>query len=611
MTDSESGKFEILLDHLKRSRGFDFHGYKRSTLTRRVMKRMQTIGIADTLDYLDFLEVHPEEFTLLFNTILINVTSFFRDGPAWEYLGKEVIPQILKSKGAGGSIRVWSAGCASGEEIYSLVMLLAEAMGTEEFSQRVKVYATDADEEALNLARQGIYSEKDVRAVPADLREKYFKRSGSGYLFRNDLRRSIVFGSHNLVQDAPISRLDLLICRNTLMYLNAETQDKILARFHFALNENGFLFLGKAEMLLSHTSLFTPVGMPYRIFMKNFPANLRERLLALAQTGIPEADDQSISSLRLRELAFEAGAAAQVIIDTPGTLALANERARLLFNLSSKDLGRPLQDLELSYRPVELRSILEKVSADHHPVKLTNIERFSKDSEPCFLDVEIRPLKENGNSLSGFSVTYEDVTARQKAQMELQHTNLDLQALSEELESAHEELETANEELQSTNEELETTNEELQATNEELETMNEELHSTNEELETLNDELRERTDEINHANAFLQSILGGLHSGVMVVDRQLNLLLWNRQAEELWGLRSEEVLGKSIMNLDIGLPSGQIPLLDFLAGTEKYKELTLPATNRRGKAFQCHIICTPYLSLEGDRQGMVLVMEER
>lgn len=610
MINSENEKFEILLEHLKRSRGFDFRGYKRTTLTRRVMKRMQAVGISDFVEYMDTLEVHPEEFTQLFNTILINVTSFFRDAPAWEYLAAEAIPHILADKRPGQALRVWSAGCASGEEVYSLVMLLAEALGAEDFSQRVKVYATDADEEALNVARLGIYSGKEAQSIPDGLRDKYFKRSGSQYLFRTDLRRAIVFGAHNLVQDPPISRLDLLICRNTLMYLNAETQDKILGRFHFALNENGYLFLGKAEMLLTHTNLFFPVAMPDRIFKKKPLSSLRERLMGLAQSGDGDGENQAGDNHYLRELAFAAGPTAQVVLDADENLVLANERAIGLFKLNSKDLGKPVKDLELSYRPVELRSILEKVAAELRPVKLSNIERSSKDGDSQILDVEVKPLKENGAGMAGFSITYENVSARQKAQAELQRASLDVSALSEEIESAHEELETANEELQSTNEELETTNEELQATNEELETMNEELHSTNEELETLNDELGERTEEANRINAFLQSILGGLHSGVVVVDKQLNLLLWNRQAEELWGLRSEEVLGKSILALDIGLPTERVPLLAFMTGPANYEELSLPATNRRGKAIECHIICTPYLGIDGSRKGVVLLMEE-
>jgi len=210
----------------------------------------------------------------------------------------------------------------------------------------------------------------------------------------------------------------------------------------------------------------------------------------------------------------------------------------------------------------------------------------------------------------GVSITFEDVTHRQQLQADLQRSTQELETAYEELQSANEELETTNEELQSTNEELETTNEELQSTNEELETMNEELHSTNEELETMNTELLQRTEESNTATAFLQSILTGLRVGVAVVDPQLAVLVWNRRAEDLWGLRAEEVRGKPLLGLDIGLPVGGLPLASFLDGSASYQEETLDATTRRGKTIRCHVTCTPFLGPEGKRAGVVLLMEE-
>src|SRR5262249_38552592 len=243
-------EFEALLEFLKNSRGFDFTGYKRSSLQRRLGKRMQGLHLERYSDYLDYLEVHPEEFPQLFNTILINVTGFFRDAAAWDCLAAEVVPLIIAEKKPSDLIRVWSAGCASGEEAYTLSIILAEALGFESFRQRVKIYATDVDEEALLQARQASYSAKDLQPIPDTLRSKYFEFNGQRYVFRPDLRRSVIFGRHDLVQDAPISRLDLLVCRNVLMYFNAETQSRVLARFHFAVNDTGFIFLGRAEMLL-------------------------------------------------------------------------------------------------------------------------------------------------------------------------------------------------------------------------------------------------------------------------------------------------------------------------------------------------------------------------
>jgi two-component system CheB/CheR fusion protein len=260
--------FEALLVYIKESRGFDFTGYKRSSVMRRVTRRMNQVGIADYHDYLDYLQVHPDEFTTLFNTILINVTGFFRDAEAWEHLAGEIVPQLIESKPAGEPVRIWSAGCASGEEAYTLAMMLAELMGVDAFRDRVKIYATDVDEEQLNEARQASYTEQQIEAVPAGLRERYFEGNNGRHTFRKDLRRSVIFGRNDLVQDAPISRIDLLVCRNTLMYFNAETQSRILTRFHFALADGGVLFLGKAEMLLSHGNLFSPADLKRRIFRR-------------------------------------------------------------------------------------------------------------------------------------------------------------------------------------------------------------------------------------------------------------------------------------------------------------------------------------------------------
>ena len=207
-------EFEQLLEYLRQNRGFDFSGYKRPSLMRRVLKRMQSVSVESFSQYLDYLEVHPEEFTALFNTILINVTSFFRDEEIWKFIETAVLPQIVSGR-KGAPIRIWSAGCASGEEAYSLAMMMAGALGKEALHTKVKIYATDADEEALVTARQAVYSEKDVQPVPPELREKFFDRVNGRYLFNSDLRRAVIFGRHDLVQDAPISHLDLLVCRNT------------------------------------------------------------------------------------------------------------------------------------------------------------------------------------------------------------------------------------------------------------------------------------------------------------------------------------------------------------------------------------------------------------
>ncbi|BBX16508.1 hypothetical protein MDUV_13680 [Mycolicibacterium duvalii] len=234
-SDEEAEAFEALLRYVRDTRGFDFTGYKRTSLMRRVPHRMEQVGQSSFEEYLDTLQASADEFSMLFNTILINVTGFFRDAPAWDYLRAEVVPALLAERNPSDPIRVWSAGCASGQEAYTLAMILAEAVGAEEFRQRVKIYATDVDDEALSEARTASYDAKAVESVPAELLDRYFEPVNGRYVFHKDLRRAVIFGRNDLVRDAPISRVDLLVCRNTLMYLNADTQRSVLSRLHFAL----------------------------------------------------------------------------------------------------------------------------------------------------------------------------------------------------------------------------------------------------------------------------------------------------------------------------------------------------------------------------------------
>lgn len=606
---TQEPKFEALLDYLKRTRGFDFTGYKRSSLMRRVQKRMEVSNVRDFVEYMDFLEVHPDEFVQLFNTILINVTSFFRDEPVWDYLRTTVIPDVVRARGES-QIRVWVAGCASGEEAYSLAMLLCEAVGEEQFLSQVKIYATDADDEAVTDARMATYGLHGMQSVPLDLREKYFVHTNSKLAFRPDLRRSVIFGRHDLVQDAPISNLDLLFCRNTLMYLNAETQTRILHRFHYALKDEGYMVLGKAEMLLSHTEMFSPVEMKYRVFRKVPKTSTRDRVLSLANTqSSVEAND---AHPRMRELSFDASLVPQIVVDVDGMLVLANQRARLLFHLGHADLGRPLQDLEVSYRPIELRSLIAKASEEKVPVRANKVQRKLADGREQFFDVEVAPLALTNDSNVGASITFNDVTTYHQVYDELQQANQELETTNEELQSAHEELETTNEELQSTNEELETTNEELQSTNEELETMNEELQSTNEELETTNNELRSITKELNSANGFLESILASLHNAVVVIDKQYKIIIWSQRCEELWGLRRDEVVGESLLSLDCGLPVEKLkePIREFLREGKTYSECMFEAINRRGKTLTCKVRVTPLDHSAKEINGVVLSIDE-
>jgi two-component system CheB/CheR fusion protein len=609
MSADEAG-LERLLEFLKTSRGFDFGGYKRPSLTRRIQRRIETLGLGSHDGYLNYLEAHPGEFAELFDSILINVTSFFRDAAAWERLNAEVLPAILRARGAAGPVRVWSAGCATGEEAYSIAILLAEAMGAQAFIERVKIYATDLDDQALAVARAGAYTARDLEDVGPELRERYFQAQGTRQVFRPDLRRAVIFGRHDMMSDPPIGGLDLILCRNALMYFNADVQSRILQRFHFALNEGGFLFLGKAEMLLTRGTLFQPIDLKSRIFTKVPQPGERPRRLAVAPP--PPLPAHPSAHGGLIDQSSEESPVARIVVDEAGVLALANQRARVLFKLDTGDVGRLLQDLELSYRPAELRSMIEQAYAERRPIAQTNVERRLEDGSVQMLDILVAPLFDEKDRPLGVSITFLDVSYVRELKDELGRAREELQTANEELQSSNEELETTNEELQSSNEELETTNEELQSTNEELETMNEELQSTNEELQTVNDQLRQSTDEAARLNTFLESVLGGLGSGAVVLDPNYNVLMWNQRAEDLWGLRAGEVRGKSFLALDIGLPVGELrPLVRAcLSGESESGEATLDAINRRGKRIRCRVGCTPLARAPGKRDGVILLMDE-
>src|SRR6266850_3389422 len=542
---SDDPRFEAFLDYLKGMRGLDYTGYKRSSLMRRIQKRLQTVGSESYDAYQAYLEAHPEEFGLLFNTILINVTSFFRDPEAWGFLTSQIVPRLLAGSRPDTAVRAWSTGCASGEEAYTLAMILAEHLGIEAFRRRVKIYASDVDEDALMQARHATYSASDVEDVPPELLSKYFERIDDRYLFHKDIRRSIIFGRHDLLQDAPISRVSLLVCRNTLMYFTRETQ---------------------AELLLTHGELFTPVELKWRVFTKTVTQNVRD-------PTPPEREEETATMSnddRLQVLSLESDPVARVVVRRDGSVSSANIRARALFRLTHQDIGQRLQDLEMSYRPIELRSLIQDAMTQHRTVARKDILWPADGGEPRYLDLEILPLTDGSGETLGVQLSFSDVSRYRH--------------LQDELERSKNELETAYEELQSTNEELETTN----------------------------TELRMRSDDLNTANAFLASILTGIEVAVVVVDAKIQVLAWNHRAEDLWGLRAEEVRGRHLMNLDIGLPVEQLrqPIRAVLAGETQRAELTLECRNRRGKSIRCPIRCTQLSRGNGETLGAILLMEE-
>jgi two-component system CheB/CheR fusion protein len=600
-------ELEGLLAYLRDERGADFTGYKRPSLTRLISRRMRTVGTGTYGEYVDLLQVEPAELEALLDVLLINVTAVFRDPAAWEELAAALLPEALAALGPDEPVRVWSAACASGEEAYSLAILLHTLLGDADYKRRVKIYATDVDEQALAVARQGRYPPEDLEGLTSEQRETYFEADGAVLRFRSDLRPSLVFGRHDLQQDAPISRVLLLTCRNVLMYFTAETQTRVLERFSFALHEHGLLMLGKAEMLLTQSQLFSPVSLSQRIFRPRHPSRSGRLVTPTASSSGRQA-----TLRRAAEAAFVAAPAAQVVLDAAGTVVLVNGRAHRDLGMHARDVGRPFGELGLSHRPpLALRGPVAAVQASGQATEIRDVAWTPPGGSSKRWDIRISPLTVDGET-QGVHLVFEDVSDRHALQQRLGHLDRELTTAYEELQTSSEELETANEELQSAIEELETTNEELQSTNEELETMNEELQSTNEVLQSLNDELRERTLEVDRVNGFLQSILSGLDLAVVVVDTDSRVLLWNGGAEQLTGLRAFEAEGRQLLELDVHLPTERLraALRSVVDAGEAPGPVDVELTDRFGRAQRRRLTATPLLRRRGEVHGAVLTLAD-
>jgi two-component system CheB/CheR fusion protein len=543
VAEMSDAAFVRLLEKLSSEYGFDFREYKRASLVRRIRTRMQQLRVPDFGRYIEYLDRHQGEHVELFNTILINVTTFFRDPQAWRVLAEEALPRLLHGPSESRSLRVWSVGCSSGEEAYSIAILLAEQLGERARTFNVKIYATDVDEEALVAARHGVYRVEDVKDVPTPLLERYFVRDGQTFRFRRDFRRWVIFGRHNVVQDPPLSHVDLLICRNVLIYFTGDLQDKILARFHYAIREGGFLFLGRSESLLARSRWFTPLNVKWRIFHRtNAPAPTVPTAMPGGDyenaTTAAAARSEAIDAATRLQRVVEALPDALMVIDAQDTILVWNAAAEALYDSPGEAaLNRKFRDLDISYRIEGLRARVEEVKSKHIPARLENVNFLRRSGEIVHADLTVLPLFE-GPRVVAVIVCGSDAT--------------DQARLKDQMTRVSEQHATAIEELQATNEELETTNEELQSTNEELETTVEELQAANSELATVNAELERRTGEMNRLEAYQRAVLASLESAVLVTDREAIVTTWNQTAERMWGLGSEHVIGRSLWMLPIG-----------------------------------------------------------
>lgn len=457
-TDEVNPDFEALLTYLKHNRGYDLTGYKRSSLMRRFDYRMQSINIDTYQNYLRYLQTDSEEYLTLLNGVLINVTSFFRDRDTWHYLATEIIPRIIASKQPNEPIRVWSAGCATGQESYSLLILLAEALGLEACLQRVQCFATDVNATALRQAVQGIYSQQKIVGIPSELLERYFEHTETGYVFHQKLRPAVIFSRHDLTQDEPIPRIDLLICRNVLMYFTPETQDSILTRFHFALQNTGFLCLGKAEASMKSRQIFHLVDFRQRVYAKGLSPDLADLADLVEPPSITRSSHwkQISDPLKVQthfwQTAFESNAVAQIAVDLSGHVISANQQANLLFGLTLEDWDHSFYKLEPG-KLIAAHTSVKTISHNHHPVILKDIEWKSARGIQYF-DVTITPVLNTKHHILGVLLTFIDTTRCKQLVEESECKNAELAKVTETLRATELELAAAHQEIQIFNQDI-------------------------------------------------------------------------------------------------------------------------------------------------------------
>jgi two-component system CheB/CheR fusion protein len=541
-----------ILERVNRQASIDFHAYKTSTILRRISRRMAVTRSRTMREYHDYLYAHPEEVGELVKAFLINVTQFFRDPEAFAYLRSEILPRLIaQARYRDRVLRFWAAGCATGEEPYSLAMLLTDLLGAELPEWSVKIFATDVDEAAINFARRGLYSENLLKSVPPEYRERFFERVDQGYRISKTLRQMVIFGQQDLSRSAPFPRIDLVLCRNVLIYFTPELQEYVLNQFAFSLSPNGYLFLGKAETVRPTQSFYELVNKHWKVYRCTGNALPMTRRQSLSELSTPRLDrgagnvtarsgGKQLMEQEQTQPAFELGQLRRlnelllrflpigiVVINRSYHVLTANGTARRLLGL--RELGNE-HDFLHSVRGIPyttVRNTIDTVFRERSSVTLPEVELdITGGGNGRFLTLSIALMQMESGSQDLAIISVSDVTEQvqtrrqlesaqaEQAQLmnELSASNKRLNDVNKELMDANEELQVANEELVLTHEELqasieefETTNEELQATNEELETNNEELQATNEELETTNEELRARTGELQELASMLES----------------------------------------------------------------------------------------------------------
>lgn len=622
---------------LKARTGQDFSSYKTNTVMRRIERRMAVNDAGGIRKYLALLEENPQEAHALCQDILIGVTSFFRDPEAFATIQGEIIPRLFANRGADDPVRIWHACCATGEEVYSMAILIREYLARERLDAKVQFFATDIDEGAISQARAGIYGDDIEAAVGEERLRAFFTRSGNRWQVVKPVREMIVFAHHNLLKNPPFSRLDLLVCRNFLIYLNPDMQKRLIALFHQVLKPGGFLFLGASETVGRHSELFAPTDKKWKVFQRLESGRRSDALFPFTTPvqklpgtsrfpRLAEAGETSPAAMAEKFLMERYSPPCVVVNEKYEVLHVSARTSRFL----EVPAGEPSRDLlrmaREGLRPA-LRAAIYKAFNEQKEVVFRGV-RIAADGAEAPVNVLVEPLAGapfaeklaivvfepalppphpapggGEESLPGDETSREMLVRQLEEQLRITHEQL--QAVAEQLETSNEGFLSANEELISMNEEFQSANEELQSTNEELETSKEELQALNEELVTVNVELQGKVEELNQTNNDMENLLTSSEIATLFLDRQLRIMRYTPAMAAIFNLIPSDV-GRPFRHL-----AGTIDWSGLARDAETVLEKLVPidrevTTAEDGRCYLMRVL--PYRTTDGRIDGVVVTL---
>ncbi|MEO6914641.1 MAG: CheR family methyltransferase [Chitinophagaceae bacterium] len=612
-----------ILTRLRVKTGHDFINYKRATVLRRIERRINVHNLPDLGAYSLLIKEHPEETTALLKDLLISVTNFFRDKKAFQYLEKEIIPQILAQKENTRPIRAWVAGCATGEEAYSLAMLFAEKIEHQTNPVMVQIFATDIDETAITTAREGYYSSTDAADVSPERLRRFFSKEGDGYRIKRDIREMVLFANHNMIKDAPFSKLDLITCRNMLIYFNSMAQKRVTETFHFALNPGGHLFLGSSESLDSSGDLYVVVNKEYRIYQSRqvsgraypVPESLppSKSPVQKSMIGTRESETRALERITYSDLhqqLLERYAPPSILVNEEYDIVHLSATVGRYLLVSGGELTKNLLKLIRPELRIELRTALYQAVQRQVNIESKN-HQLLIDNQLENINILVRPVLEQKDTARGFILILFEIASKEDpdetdaflpAEPAARQLEEELIRMKLHLRNSVEQYEVQTEELKASNEELQAINEELRSSSEELETSKEELQSVNEELITVNQELKVKVDELSQSNNNFQNLIYSTDIATIFLDRNFRVNDFTPAAREIFNLLPAD-FGRPLSNI-----THRLDYTDLMSDIESVLE-KLVAVKREVRSFDNKYFVLkilPYRTSEDRINGVVI-----